>query len=163
MPDTLYPHTLYLCFVSQNIDIRNRRASFEFAFIERYTAGIVLKGSEIKSIREGKAAINDAHCIIHNGELFIKGMHIAEYKNAGTYGHIPVSDRKLLLNKKELKDIADVLKNKGLTVIPLHLFLNKKGFAKIEIAVAKGKKMHDKRDTMKKRDSDREISREFRK
>ena len=143
--------------MSSTVDIRNRRASFEFAFLDRYTAGMVLKGSEIKSIREGKASINDAHCIIYNGELFLKGMHIAEYKNAGQYGHIPVSDRKLLLNKKELKDIADALKNKGLTIIPLHLFLNKNGFAKLEIAIAKGKKVHDKRETMKKRDSDREI------
>lgn len=149
--------------MSTNVDIRNRRASFEYSFLEHYTAGMVLKGSEIKSIREGKATINDAHCIIYGGELFLKGMHIAEYKNAGQFGHVPVSDRKLLLNKKELKDIADALKNKGLTIIPLHLFLNKRGFAKLEIAVAKGKKVHDKRDTIKKRDSDREISREFRK
>jgi SsrA-binding protein len=147
--------------MSVTVDIRNRRASFEFAFIERYTAGMVLKGSEIKSIREGKATINDAHCIIYNGELFLKGMHIAEYKNAGQYGHIPVSDRKLLLNKKEIRDIADALKNKGLTIIPLHLFLNKKGFAKLEIAVAKGKKIHDKRESIKKRDSDREIRRDY--
>lgn len=149
--------------MNATVDIRNRRASFEYTFIDRYTAGMVLRGSEIKSIREGKAAINDAHCVIHNGELFVKGMHIAEYRNAGAYGHLATSDRKLLLNKKELKDIAEALKNKGLTVIPLHLFLNKNGFAKLEIAVAKGKKTHDKRDTMKKRDSDREISREFRK
>ena len=147
--------------MSSTVDIRNRRASFEFAFLDRYTAGMVLKGSEIKSIREGKASINDAHCIIYNGELFLKGMHIAEYKYAGQYGHIPVSDRKLLLNKKELKDIADALKNKGLTIIPLHLFLNKNGFAKLEIAIAKGKKVHDKRETMKKRDSDREIRRDY--
>ncbi len=147
--------------MSSTVDIKNRRASFEFSFLERYTAGMVLKGSEIKSIREGKATINDAHCMVHNGELFIKGMHIAEYKNAGQYGHIPVSDRKLLLTKKELKDLEDALKNKGLTIIPLHLFLNKRGYAKIEIALAKGKKTHDKRDTMKKRDTDREIRREF--
>ena len=147
--------------MSLSVDIRNRKASFEYTFIEHYTAGMVLKGSEIKSIREGKASINDAHCIIHNGEIFLKGMHIAEYKNAGQYGHIPVSDRKLLLNKKEIKDIADALKNKGLTIIPLHLFLNKRGFAKLEIAVAKGKKIHDKRETMKKRDSDREIRRDY--
>jgi len=149
--------------MNATVDIRNRRASFEYSFLEKYTAGMVLKGSEIKSIREGKATINDAHCIIHNGELFLKGMHIAEYKNAGQFGHVPVSDRKLLLNKKELKNMADAMKNKGLTIIPLHLFLNKRGFAKIEIAIAKGKKIHDKRDTIKKRDSDREISREFRK
>ena len=148
--------------MSSVVDIRNRRASFEFTFIDRYTAGIVLKGSEIKSIREGKAAINDAHCIIHNGELFIKAMHIAEYKNAGQYGHMPTAERKLLLTKKELKKLTDALKNKGLTIIPLHLFLNPKGFAKIEIALAKGKKIHDKRDTIKKRDTDREIRRNFR-
>jgi len=147
--------------MSSTVDIRNRRASFEYAFLDRYTAGMVLKGSEIKSIREGKASINDAHCILHNGELFLKGMHIAEYKNAGQYGHVPVSDRKLLLTKKELKDLANAMKNKGLTIIPLHLFLNKKGFAKLEIAVAKGKKIHDKRETMKKRDSDREIRRDY--
>ncbi len=143
------------------IDIRNRRASFEYTFIEKYTAGIVLKGSEIKSIREGKATINDAHCILHGGELFLKGMHIAEYKNAGEFGHLPTSDRKLLLTKKELKNIEDAMRNKGLTIIPLHMFQSKKGFAKIEIAVAKGKKIHDKRDTIKKRESDREIRRDY--
>jgi SsrA-binding protein len=147
--------------MSSSVDIRNRRATFEFAFLERYTAGMVLRGSEIKSIREGKASINDAHCVIHDGEIFLKGMHVAEYKNAGQYGHVPVSDRKLLLNKKELKDLSNGLKNKGLTIIPLHLFLNKRGFAKIEIALAKGKKIHDKRETMKKRDSDREIRRDY--
>ncbi len=144
------------------IDIRNRRASFEFAFIDRYTAGIVLKGSEIKSIREGKANINEAFCVIHNGELYVKGMHIAEYRNAGQYGHLPTAERKLLLTKKELKKIGDALKNKGLAIIPLHLFINQKGFAKLEIALAKGKKIHDKRDAIKKRESDREIRRNFR-
>lgn len=148
--------------MSNVIDIKNRRASFEFAFIDRYVAGIQLKGSEIKSIREGKAAINDAHCIIHNGEMFVKGMHIAEYKNAGQYGHMPTADRKLLLTKNELKKLGDALKNKGLTIIPIHLFINKRGYAKLEIALAKGKKIHDKRDTIKKRDSDREIRRNFR-
>src|ERR1017187_6136135 len=93
--------------MSNIIDIKNRRASFEFAFIDRYTAGIQLKGSEIKSIREGKAAINDAYCFLHNGELFVKAMHIAEYRNAGQFGHIPLSDRKLLLTKNELKKLAD--------------------------------------------------------
>lgn len=143
------------------INIQNRKASFEYSFIDRYTAGIVLKGSEIKSIREGKALINDAHCIIHNGELFIKGMNIAEYRNAGNYGHKPTADRKLLLTKKELKKIGEALQNKGLTIIPLRLFINEKGFAKLEIAVAKGKKIHDKRETIKKRESDREIRRNF--
>ena len=148
--------------MSQNINIQNRRASFEFAFIDRYTAGIQLKGSEIKSIRDGKALINDAHCIIHNGELYVKGMHIAEYKNAGQYGHLPTADRKLLLTKNELKKLADALKNKGLTIIPLRLFVNERGFAKLEIALAKGKKIHDKRDAIQKRDTEREIRRNFR-
>lgn len=143
------------------IEIKNRRASFEYTFIDRFTAGIVLKGSEIKSIREGKATINDAHCIIHNGELFVKGMHIAEYRNAGQYGHFPTADRKLLLTKNELKKLAEALRNKGLTIIPLRLFMNPKGYAKLEIALSKGKKIHDKRDTIKKRDSDREIRREY--
>lgn len=148
--------------MSSIIEIKNRRASFEFAFIDKYVAGIQLKGSEIKSIREGKASINDAHCIIYNGEMFIKAMHIAEYKNAGQYGHVPTADRKLLLTKKELKNLADELKNKGLTIIPLRLFINNKGFAKLEIALAKGKKIHDKRDVIKKRESDREMRRDFR-
>ncbi|MEK6616258.1 MAG: SsrA-binding protein SmpB [Bacteroidota bacterium] len=148
--------------MSNIIDIKNRRASFEFTFIDRYVAGIQLKGSEIKSIREGKAAINDAHCIIHNGEIFVKAMHIAEYKNAGQYGHLPTADRKLLLTKNELKKLSDAGKNKGLTIIPLRLFINERGFAKLEIALAKGKKIYDKREVIKKRDSDREVRRNFR-
>ena len=148
--------------MNNSIDIRNRKASFEFSFIDRYTAGIVLKGSEIKSIREGKATIHEAYCFMNNGELFLKAMHIAEYKNAGQFGHIPTADRKLLLTKNELKKIGDVLKNKGLTIIPLKLFINEKGYAKVEIAIAKGKKIHDKRDSIKKRDTEREIRRNFR-
>lgn len=144
------------------IEIKNRRASFEFAFIDRYTAGIQLKGSEIKSIREGKAAINDAYCFMHDGELFVKAMHIAEYRNAGQFGHIPLSDRKLLLTKNELKKLSNALINKGLAIIPLRLFINERGFAKLDIALAKGKKIYDKRETIKKRDTDREISRNFR-
>jgi SsrA-binding protein len=147
--------------MSNIIDIKNRRASFEYTFIDRYTAGIQLKGSEIKSIREGKALINDAHCIIINGELFVKGMNIAEYRNAGSFGHAAAADRKLLLTKHELKKLADAMKNKGLTIIPLRLFVNERGFAKLEIALSKGKKVHDKRESIKKRDSEREIRRDF--
>lgn len=147
--------------MSNTVDIKNRRASFEYAFIDKYTAGIQLKGSEIKSIREGKATINEAYCVMYGGELFIKGMHIAEYRNAGQYGHLPTADRKLLLTKHELKKLSDALKNKGLAVIPLHLFIGKNGYAKLEIALAKGKKIHDKRDTIKKRESDREMRRDF--
>lgn len=144
------------------IEIKNRKASFEYAFIDRYTAGIQLKGSEIKSIREGKATINEAYCFMHDGELFVKAMHIAEYKNAGQFGHIPLSDRKLLLTKKELRKLSDALMNKGLTIIPLRLFINERGYAKLDIALAKGKKIYDKRETIKKRDTDREIRRNFR-
>lgn len=148
--------------MSNIIDIKNRRASFEFAFIDKYIAGIQLKGSEIKSIREGKAAINDAYCVMHGGELFVKAMHIDEYRNAGQFGHIPLSDRKLLLTKKELKNLSDELINKGLSIIPLRLFINERGYAKLEIALAKGKKIYDKRETIKKRETDREIRRKFR-
>ena len=148
--------------MSDTIDIRNRKASFEYSFIDRYITGIVLKGSEIKSIREGKANINEAYCVINNGELFVKAMHIAEYKNAAQFSHLPRADRKLLLKKKELKKLNEELKNKGLTIIPIRLFINEKGFAKLEIALAKGKKVHDKRETIKKRESDREIRRNFR-
>jgi SsrA-binding protein len=122
----------------------------------------VLKGSEIKSIREGKANINDAYCFVNRGEVYVKAMHISEYNNAGSFGHTPDADRKLLLTKKEIKKIMDALKNKGLTLIPLRLFINEKGFAKLEIALAKGKKIHDKRETIKKRDTEREIRRTFR-
>lgn len=145
--------------VAQSIDIRNRQASHEFAFIERYVAGLMLKGSEVKSIREGKATIGDAHCVFHGKELFVKGMHISEYKNAGSFGHLPTADRKLLLNKKELNDLKEALKNKGLTIVPLRMFLNDKGLVKLEIALAKGKKVHDKREDKKKKDVEREIRR----
>src|ERR1051326_2741422 len=148
--------------MSAVVEIKNRKASFEFTFIDRFKAGIVLKGSEIKSIREGKANINDAYCFVNRGEVYVKAMHISEYNNAGSFGHTPDADRKLLLTKKEIKKIMDALKNKGLTLIPLRLFINEKGFAKLEIALAKGKKIHDKRETIKKRDTEREIRRTFR-
>ena len=144
------------------IDIRNRKAAYEFTFIDRFTAGIVLRGSEIKSIRQGKAIINDAYCFMSRGELYVKAMHISEYQNAGKLGHVPAADRKLLLTKNELRKLEKALKNKGLTIIPLRLFVNDKGFAKLEIALAKGKKIHDKRETIKKRDTEKEIRREFR-
>ncbi|MBI3502730.1 MAG: SsrA-binding protein SmpB [Bacteroidetes bacterium] len=148
--------------MNNRVTITNKRASFEYAFINKYITGIILKGSEIKSIREGKATINDAYCFMNAGEMFVKGMHIAEYKNAGQFGHIPTADRKLLLTKNELKKIGEALKNKGLTIIPIRLFINEKGFAKLEIAVAKGKKIHDKREAIKKRETERELRRDFR-
>lgn len=144
-----------------NVDIKNRKASFEYLLIDTYTAGIQLMGSEIKSIREGKASLSDAYCVMHKRELFVKGMHIAEYKNAGQFGHIPLRERKLLLTKNELRKLGEALKNKGLTVIPLNLFINEKGFAKLRIAVAKGKKIYDKREVIKKRETEREIRKKY--
>jgi SsrA-binding protein len=144
-----------------NINIKNRRASFEFSFIDKYIAGIQLTGTEIKSIREGKATINDAFCIFDKGELLIRNMHIAHYFN-GTYNNVEEKrDRKLLLNRNELKKLSGNLKDQGLTIIPLRLYINDKGYAKLEIALAKGKKLFDKRDDIKKRDIERETKRKL--
>lgn len=141
------------------INIRNKKASFEYAFIDKYVAGIQLSGTEIKSIRDSKASINEAYCFVSNNEVFIKNMHIAVYE-AGSYNnHDPKRDRKLLLNKTEIKKIEKKLKDKGLTLIPLALFINEKGLAKIEIAIAKGKKLYDKRESLKEQDSKRMIGR----
>lgn len=141
------------------INIKNKRASFEFAFIDKYIAGIQLTGTEIKSVREGKSNINDAFCVFLKNELFIRNMHIAHYFN-GTYNNVEEKrDRKLLLTKHELYKLSEKLKDKGLTIVPLRLFITEKGYAKLEIALAKGKKIYDKREDIKKRDTEREISR----
>ena len=143
------------------INIKNKKASFEFAFIDNYVAGVQLTGTEIKSIREGKCNINDAFCVFNNNELFIRNMHVAHYFN-GTYNNVEEKrDRKLLLNKKELNKLQGKLKDQGLTIIPLRLFINDKGYCKIEIALAKGKKLFDKREDIKKRDTDREMQRKM--
>lgn len=145
----------------ENINIKNKKASFEYSFIDSYVAGIQLYGTEIKSIRENQAGINEAFCTFIDNELFVRNMHIAEYKQ-GTYNNHPTKrDRKLLLNKSELDKLQYQLKDKGLTVIPLRLFINDKGLAKLEIALAKGKKVFDKRDDIKKRDLERETRRRF--
>lgn len=143
------------------VKIDNRRAGFDYSFIERFTAGIVLTGTEIKSIREGKAGLADSYCYFKNGELFIKNMHISEYGKGGHYNHEPNRDRKLLLNKAELNKLEKKLKDQGLTIIPVKLFIGESGFAKIEIALAKGKKSFDKREDIKKKDLQRETSRKF--
>ncbi len=148
---------------SNIINIKNRRASFEYSFLDKYIAGIQLTGTEIKSIREGKANINEGFCVFEKKqnveELFIRNMHIAHYFN-GTYNNVEEKrDRKLLLNKLELRKLQNKLKDQGLTIIPLRLFINDKGYAKLEIALAKGKKTHDKREDIKKRDIDRETKR----
>ena len=139
--------------MQKNINILNKRAKFEFEFIEKYTAGIVLAGTEIKSIRNGKASIADSFCEFQNGELFMINSHIEEYSFGTHYNHKAKSERKLLLNKKELKSLLKSVQNKGLTIVPLRLFTNEKGLAKVEIALAKGKKLYDKRETIKDRDN----------
>lgn len=146
---------------TNTINIKNRRASFEYAFIDKYIAGIQLTGTEIKSVREGKSNINDAFGVFMNDELFVRNMHIAHYFN-GTYNNVEEKrDRKLLLTKHELRKLQDKLKDKGLTIIPLRLFISEKGYAKLEIALAKGKKLYDKREDIKKRDTEREVNRRF--
>jgi SsrA-binding protein len=141
------------------MEIKNRSAYFEYFIDDKYTAGIMLTGTEIKSLRTGKASFNDSYCIFHKGELFIKSFHIAEYAFGNLNNHDPLRERKLLLNKRELKKIETRLKEKGYTLIPLRLFFNEKNLAKVEIGLGKGKKLHDKRETIKQRDTDREIKR----
>jgi SsrA-binding protein len=145
---------------SNNINIKNKRASFEYEFIEKFTAGIALSGTEIKSIREGKVNLTDAYCYIdHKNELFVKHMNISPYIQGSHYNHEPQRERKLLLTKKELKRISVKAKDEGITIVPTRLFLTDRGFAKLEIAVARGKKLHDKRDSIKEKDIKRELSR----
>lgn len=149
--------------MANTINIKNKRASFEFEFLEQFTAGIQLTGTEIKSIRAGKASIVEGYCFLKNGELFIKNMYIAEYEQ-GTYNnHNPKRDRKLLLNRSEINKLERKKKDVGLTIVPLRLFINKNGYAKLEIALAKGKKLHDKREDLKSKDAKRSMDRAFKK
>ena len=143
------------------INIKNRKASFEYAFIDKYIAGIQLTGTEIKSIRESKANLADAFCVFINNELWVRNMDISPYTSGTYYNHEPKRNRKLLLNKHELNKLSLKLKDKGLTVIPLSLFINENGFAKLEIALAKGKKTHDKRESIKRKDIERETNRKL--
>lgn len=145
----------------KSIEIKNRRASFEYEFIETFTAGMVLRGTEIKSIRLGKANLSDAYCFINNGELFIKNLNIAVYDFGTVYNHEPLRERKLLLNKRELNKIEGKLKDTGLTVIPTKLFISENGFAKLNIAVAKGKKLYDKRQSIKAKDTQKQELRNY--
>ena len=144
---------------SNSINIKNRKARFEFEFLDTLIAGIMLTGSEIKSIREGKVSLQEGYCYFKKDALFIKGMNISPYEQATHYNHDPVRERKLLLNKSELGKWQSKLEEKGLTVVPVRLFLNNKGLAKLEIALAKGKKLYDKRDSIKERDTKREMDR----
>ena len=142
---------------SKQIQIKNKRASFDYEFIETFSAGIVLTGTEIKSIRLGKASLVDTYCVVERGEVWVKNMYIAEYFY-GTYNnHVVRRDRKLLLNKKEIRNIHSAAKNNGFTIIPSKMFINDKGLVKVVIAIAKGKKEYDKRQTIKERDDKREM------
>lgn len=141
------------------IEIRNRSAFHEFYIEDTYTAGMVLVGTEVKALRAGKASFNDSYCIFHQGELFIKSLHISEYSFGTTQKHEPMQERKLLLTKRELKKLESKMTEKGYTIVPLKIFFNEKNIAKIEIGLGKGKKLHDKRETIKKRDTEREIKR----
>ncbi|HEV8269943.1 MAG TPA: SsrA-binding protein SmpB [Chitinophagaceae bacterium] len=140
-------------------EIKNRSAFHEYFFDNKYVAGIVLTGTEVKSLREGKASFNDSYCIIHKGEMWLKSLHIAEYSHGTVNNHDPVRDRKLLLQKREINKIEGKLKEKGYTLIPLRIFFNEKNLIKVEIGLGKGKKLHDKRETIKNRDVEREMKR----
>lgn len=143
----------------KEINIKNKKARYEFELIEIFTAGIVLSGTEIKSIRKGKASLSDSYCAFTNEELFVKNLHISEYEYGTHYNHEPKRDRKLLLNRQELKKLHKKLKEKGFAIVPTRLFINESGLAKIEIALAKGKKIHDKRQDLKMKDDKREMDR----
>jgi SsrA-binding protein len=147
--------------IQQKISIKNRRASFDYSLLEKFTAGIVLLGTEIKAIREGKASLVDSFCYFRNGELFVKNLNVSIYTEGNLYNHEPTRERKLLLNKQEINKLQKKLLDKGLTVIPTLLFTSDSGYAKLEIALAKGKKLFDKRDDMKAKDIDRDLKRKF--
>ena len=145
--------------MSSKVEIKNKKAKFEFEFVETFTAGIQLFGTEIKSIRNNKASITEAYAVMVKNELFIRNMYIADYENGGHFNHESKRDRKLLLNKLELSKINKKIKNKGLTIVPTRLYISKNGWAKMNIAVAKGKKIYDKREDLKTKDIKREIDR----
>jgi SsrA-binding protein len=140
-------------------EIHNRQAYFNYQIEDKYVAGIVLLGTEVKSIREGKVSFNDSFCLFDKGELWIRALYIAEYSHGTVNNHIAVHDRKLLLTGRELKKLQTKMKEKGFTIVPLKLFMNEKNLVKVEIGLARGKKIHDKRDMIRERDTEREIRR----
>ena len=142
-----------------NVNIQNKKARFEYELLDIFTAGMQLLGTEIKSIRQGKASISEAYCFMKDGELWIKGMNIAEYDFGNINNHDPIRDRKLLLQKHELQKIEKKIKDQGITIVPLKVFLNSKGLAKIDIALARGKKLFDKRHSLKEKDVKRDLDR----
>lgn len=144
---------------AKTVQIKNKKASFEFEFIDTYEAGIMLLGSEIKSIREGKVSLQEAYCFLNKNELYIKGMNISPYKESTYANHEPLRERKLLLNKRELDKLRTKSEEKGLTIIPTKMYINDRGLAKLSIALAKGKKLFDKRESLKTKDTERELKR----
>lgn len=142
-----------------NIAIKNKKASFEYEFIDTYEAGMQLMGTEIKSIRDSKASIKEGYCVFKKGELYVKNIHISEYKEGSYNNHEPKRDRKLLLHKRELEKLSKKKTDVGLTIIPVKMYINSKGLAKLQIALAKGKKLHDKRESLKAKDDKRAMDR----
>jgi SsrA-binding protein len=140
-------------------EIRNRSIYHEYFIDTKYEAGMVLLGTEVKSIRNGKVSFNDSYCLLHKGEIWLKSLHIAEYSHGNLNNHDPVRDRKLLLQKKEIRKIEGKLKEKGYTLVPLRIYFNEKNLVKVEIGLARGKKLHDKRETIKQKDVEREMKR----
>lgn len=147
--------------ISNTVNIENRRAKFDYQFLDTLTAGMVLKGTEIKSIREGKAGLADSYCFFRNEELYVRNLHIGEYQDASFYKHEPLRERKLLLSRQELNKLLKKVKDQGLTIVPTKMFISESGYAKLNIALAKGKKDFDKRDDIKKKDIERELNRKF--
>ena len=145
--------------MANGIKIKNKRVSWEYHLIDKIVAGIVLTGTEIKSIRNGKASLADSYCYFEGHELFVRGMHIAEYSFASYNNHLAKRDRKLLLNARELRKLHTKVIEKSMTIIPITLFINEKGLAKLEIAIAKGKHHYDKRNSLKEKDSKRDLDR----
>lgn len=146
---------------AQQVNIKNKKARFNYEIGDTFTAGIVLTGTEIKSIREGKASLTDSYCVVDNGEVWVKGMHISEYFYGSYNNHSVRRDRKLLLNKKEIQKIAKAAEQPGFTIVPIRIFISEKGYAKLVIGIGKGKKQYDKRQSIKEREDKRNIDRYF--
>ena len=141
------------------MEIKNRSASYEYFIEDTFDAGLMLTGTEVKAIRDGRVSFNDSYCLLDRGELYVKGLHISPYEFGSYANYNPTRERKLLLKKKELDKIAQKLKEKGFTIIPLSIYFNQRGYAKMKIGLGKGKKLHDKRESIKQRESEREIKR----
>lgn len=143
----------------KSVEIKNKRAKFDYEWLDTYTAGLQLVGTEVKSIRMGKASIAEAYCYMTGGELFIKGMNVTEWSHGNIFNHDPIRERKLLLSKRELDKIDKALKDQGTTIVPTKLFISENGWIKLNIAVAKGKKNYDKRQSLKEKDAKRDLAR----